>query len=69
MSTHRFAVGETVEFLPSARDSNIPRGRYKIERLLPTERFACQYRVKHTVDGHERVAAEAELTLIGKLFG
>ena len=68
MSSHKFAVGQMVEFLPTARDDGIPRGRYKIQRLLPAERREFQYRVKHMVDGHERIAFEAQLARSGALF-
>jgi hypothetical protein len=61
MARHKFTVGEVVDFLPGTRDTNIPRGRYKIERLLPSETRDLQYRVKHVVDGHERVVLESQL--------
>jgi len=61
MAQHKFAVGQMVEFLPGPRDSSVPRGRYKVERLLPSETRDLQYRVKHTVDGHERVVLESQL--------
>ncbi len=62
MTTHKFKVGQVVAFQPGARDANIPRGRYKIQRLLPSETRDPQYRVKHAVDSHERVMAESQLT-------
>jgi hypothetical protein len=61
LTSHRFKVGQVVAFLPSPRDGNIPRGRYKVQRLLPSETRDPQYRVKHTVDSHERVMAESQL--------
>ncbi|HUA77288.1 MAG TPA: hypothetical protein VMA86_06425 [Acetobacteraceae bacterium] len=68
MSSHKFAVGQTVALLPGSRDGGIPRGRYKIQRLLPAERREFQYRVKHTIDGHERVVLEGQLTADGGIF-
>ncbi len=68
MTSHKFAVGQTVEFLPGSRDGGIPRGRYKVQRLLPAERREFQYRVKHTVDGHERVVLEGQLMVTGGVF-
>jgi hypothetical protein len=68
MASHKFAVGQTVEFLRSPLDGNIPRGRYKVQRLLPHDSRDFQYRVKHTLDGHERVALEGQLTASGGLF-
>jgi hypothetical protein len=61
MTLHKYAVGQTVDFLPSALDGNVPRGRYKIQRLLPSETKDLQYRVKHVVDGHERVVSQSRL--------
>ncbi|MDE2582823.1 MAG: hypothetical protein KGL52_14410 [Rhodospirillales bacterium] len=61
MSSHKFKVGEVVAFLPGPRDGNIPRGKYKIQRLLPSETRDPQYRVKHAVDSHERVIPESQL--------
>lgn len=68
MSSHKFAVGQMVEFLPNLRDYSIPSGRYKIQRLLPVERREFQYRVKHMIDGHERIAFEAQIAISGGLF-
>ena len=68
MTSHKFTVGQTVEFLPSLRDHSIPSGRYKIQRLLPVERHEFQYRVKHMVDGHERIAFEAQLAISGGIL-
>jgi hypothetical protein len=68
MSSHKFTVGQTVELLPGSRDGGIPRGRYKVQRLLPAEHREFQYRVKHTVDGHERVVLEGQLTASGGIF-
>ncbi len=61
MTLHKFQVGQMVDFMPGPRDANIPRGRYKVQRLLPSETRDPQYRVKHAVDGHERVVPESQL--------
>lgn len=68
MPSHKFAVGQMVEFVQSPRDYNIPSGRYKIQRLLPVEHHEFQYRVKHMVDGHERIAFEGQLAISDRLF-
>jgi len=60
MSQHKFSIGQTIELLAGSRDSNIPRGRYKIQKLLPSETRDLQYRVKHVLDGHERVVRESQ---------
>ncbi len=61
MLRHKFAVGQDVDFLPGPLDSNIPRGTYKIVRQLPAEANDCQYRVKNTRDGQERMVRESQL--------
>jgi hypothetical protein len=65
MGRHKYNIGQVVEFLPGPRDGNIPRGRYKVQRLLPSETTDLQYRVKHAVDGHERVVLESQLAANG----
>jgi hypothetical protein len=62
MEDHKFAVGQTVQFTPGALDRAAPRGSYKIVRLLPPSASINQYRIKSTLDGHERVAQESQLT-------
>jgi hypothetical protein len=61
MRRHKFAVGQIVDFLPGPADANVPRGRYTIQRLMPSETKDLQYRVKHGPDGHERVLPESQL--------
>lgn len=61
MASYKFAIGEQVVFLPQATDYNVPRGVYTIVRQLPFERNTCSYRVKNSVDGHERVIQESQL--------
>jgi hypothetical protein len=69
MSTHKFAVGQMVDFLPGPGDTNVPRGKYKIERLQPSETRNPHYRVKHAVDGHERIVAESQLAARQGILG
>ncbi|MEJ0045731.1 MAG: hypothetical protein WDN04_06110 [Rhodospirillales bacterium] len=61
--SHKYTVGQVVQFLTGPQDGNIPRGRYKVQRLLPSETRDMQYRVKHLVDGHERVVRESQLAV------
>ena len=69
MSNHKFTVGQQLDFLPGPRDGNVPRGKYKVQRLLPSETKDPQYRVKCDTDGHERVVSETQLALRQRLFG
>jgi hypothetical protein len=69
MNRHKFAVGQMVDFLPGPGDTNVPRGKYKIQRLLPSETHDLQYRVKHAADGHERVVPESRLAAREGILG
>ena len=60
MTQHKFAIGQAVDFMPGPADANVPRGKYKVLRLIPSETQDLQYRVKHTRDGHERVVRESQ---------
>ena len=61
MSPHKFIVGQNVEFLPSAYDHNVPRGRYVITRALPGDDFDRTYYARSASDGLERVFRETQL--------
>ena len=61
MSPHKFNVGQDVEFLPAARDTNTPRGRYTITRALPGDDQERTYRARSAKDGLERVFREDQL--------
>jgi hypothetical protein len=66
---HKFAVGETVEFMPNREDAHIPPGRYKVVVRLPMVGRDFQYRVKNAHDGHERIMLESQLSEIATGFG
>ena len=61
MKAHKFAVGQTVTFLRSGPPRSTPRDSFKVVRLLPAEANDQQYRVKSTLDGHERVVKESQI--------
>ena len=56
MTTHKFAVGQTLHFSPGQRGEG--KGRYKVVRQLPETDGVFQYRIKSETDGHERVVRE-----------
>ncbi len=58
---HRFHAGQTVTLLPNRYGSN-RNGSFEVTRLLPAEHGINHYRLKSVADGHERVAAEDELS-------
>src|SRR5256885_513377 len=61
MSAHRFKVGQTVVAPWSGPERGIPTGPYVIVRLLPLEDGEPHYRVRSSVDGHERVLRESQI--------
>ena len=62
MDVHKFRVGERLRF----RANNLTTsqsGIYEVIALMPEERGAgFQYRLKSTVDNHQRVALEDALS-------
>ena len=63
MPAHRFRVGQTVMVPSSGPQGAIPPGPYAIVRLLPAEDGEPHYRVKSSVDSHERALLESQITL------
>ena len=61
MPYHRYKVGQTVVAPSGVRDALIPSGPYVIVRLLPLVDREPHYRVKSTVDGHERALLEGQI--------
>jgi hypothetical protein len=61
MPEHKYRIGQSVEFFPERGVDQTAKGRYKIVRLFLGERNSPLYRIKHQVDGHERMVDESEL--------
>jgi hypothetical protein len=61
MVVHRYKAGQTVHLVPSGYIANA-RGSFTIVLLLPEEHGICHYRIRSTIDGHERVVTENEVT-------
>lgn len=61
MVSHKYAVGDRVELMVDRYAGDVPPGIYTISRRLPVEANICQYRVRHTQDGHERVVQESQV--------
>jgi hypothetical protein len=60
MTQHKFKDGQTV-VLTTRRYEETPSGTFTIVRAMPTEHGVKQYRIRSNIDGHERIASEAEL--------
>jgi hypothetical protein len=61
MSEHKYRVGQVVDFFPERGVDRPAKGRYKVVRLFLGEANSPLYRIKHDLDGHERMVAEGEL--------
>jgi hypothetical protein len=61
MPTHKFKVGQMVDFHPSQRGVPASARSYKILRLLPRDGIECFYRIKTIAEAFERIAKESEL--------
>jgi hypothetical protein len=63
MPLHRFAIGQSIEFVPNGFYATAARGAYTVVRLHPNDGSDREYRVKNAHDGHERVARESQIRL------
>jgi hypothetical protein len=61
MATHKFSVGQTLNFSPDAGEDRKSKGRYKVVRQLPETGNMLQYRIKNETDGQERVVREDQV--------
>jgi hypothetical protein len=61
MTTHKFAVGQALQFSPGLGEDRRRKGRYKVVRQLPEAGNMLQYRIKSEFDGHERVVREDQI--------
>ena len=69
MESHKYRVGQTVQFVKPPRSSSIngigpfPAGSFRVAGLLPDYLGNNQYRLQSTSDGHQRVVVESEIAL------
>ena len=61
MQIHKYSVGEQVKFAGRVR-LGAANGEYEVVRLLPAEAGQLLYRIKSTLEPHERVVGEELLT-------
>ena len=63
-ASHRYAIGEHVVFHPSPILEKKFGGFYSVERLLPLSDTGevPTYQIKSLKDGHQRIAAEHDLS-------
>ena len=60
MVYHRYKMGQRV-MAASGRDALLPSGPYVIVRLMPLVGQEPHYRVRSTIDGHERALLERQI--------
>jgi hypothetical protein len=59
---HKFKVGQTVRFEPNTwYYRNSVAGSYEVRRQLPVRNGEFEYRLKSTIEAHERVATESQI--------
>ena len=61
MATHKFAVGQALNFSSAIGGESKSKGRYKVVRQLPETGNMLQYRIKSEMDGQERVVREDQI--------
>ena len=60
--THKYRVGQTVDYDPGRMGVRASSREYKVVRLLPPEGSELLYRIKSVGEPFERVAKERELS-------
>jgi hypothetical protein len=64
MTTHKYKVGQSVEFTPGRRSAKSTSSFiYKVVRLFPVQGEDPLYRIKSVAEPFERVASERELSI------
>lgn len=61
MAEHKYAVGQSVRFIPDRLTEARARGIYTVVRILPEMAGVWQYRIKAKLGGQERVVREYQL--------
>ncbi len=58
---HRFRLGQKVQFARGYPYRSAASGDYEVVRQLPNSEGEFHYRIKSTMEPHERVVKESEL--------
>jgi hypothetical protein len=62
--THKFKIGQRVNYRPVARALRGSSGAYTVTGFLPENDGQPVYRIKHFSEEHHRVAQESELSAV-----
>lgn len=65
MTSHKFKIGQSVNYTSGPFGAGSASGVYQITKLLPPEGDDFQYKIKSATEPHERVAKESQLDRIG----
>lgn len=65
MKEHKFQIGETVYFTSRPIGHMVANSTYEVVKLLPSDGFDYQYRIKNAKEAFERVARESQLEYTG----
>ena len=65
MSSHKFKIGQSVNYTSGPFGAGSRSGVYKIMQPLPPEGDDFQYKIKSAAEPHERVAKESQLDRAG----
>lgn len=61
MSSHKFKIGQSVNYTSGLIGAISANGIYTITQLLPLEGDNFRYRIKSAAEPHERVVKESQL--------
>ena len=65
VSSHKFRIGQSVNYTSGPFGVGSGNGVYKITQLLQPEGDDFQYKIKSVAEPHERVAKESQLNRAG----
>ena len=63
MASHKYTVGQTVQYTAGAFGRSKTTGAFQVVKLLPSEGDEFLYRIKCEGEPYERVAKESQLDL------
>lgn len=65
MSPYQFKIHQSVQFRYHERLRSAAPGEYEVVGYQPNEDGEPRYRIKSTLERHERIARESELSHVG----
>jgi len=65
VTSHKFKIGQSVNYTSGLFGAGSASGVYQITQLLPPEGDDFQYKIKSAAEPHERVAKESQLDRVG----